>query len=116
MKFRMYAEVWLESIRYNPFIRPDNIGVAISFSDPVFRQRFWEKHGVEVEDDQGLASREWASIVFPTFSHSWEDINFLQNHWKGPIVLKGIQCVDDAEKCVELGVSSRRFSYVIEFS
>ena len=50
------------------------------------------------------AAAEWTGTVFPTFSHSWDDIAFLQKHWDGPIVLKGIQTVADAEKCVELGI------------
>ncbi len=42
--------------------------------------------------------------MFPGFSHSWDDVKFLQKHWKGPIILKGIQSVDDALNCVDLGV------------
>jgi lactate 2-monooxygenase len=51
-----------------------------------------------------MAAAEWTRTVFPGFSHSWEDVKFLQEHWKGPIVLKGIQSVEDAKKCVEIGV------------
>lgn len=51
-----------------------------------------------------LAVSEWTHTVFPTFSHSWDDVAFLKQHWKGPIVLKGIQTVADAKKCVEFGV------------
>ena len=90
--------------RYNPFLRSDKIGVAIGFSDPVFRKHFKEKHGVEIEDDVHSAAAEWTRTVFPLFSHGWEDIKFLQEHWDGPIILKGIQSVEDAQKCVELGV------------
>ena len=50
------------------------------------------------------AAAEWTQTVFPSFSHSWEDVKFLQKHWDGPIILKGIQTVEDARKCVELGV------------
>jgi len=89
---------------YNPFIRADKIGVAIGFSDPVFRDHFKSKHGVEIEQDQQLAAAEWTKIVFPSTSHGWEDIKFLQEHWDGPIVLKGIQTVDDAKRCVDAGV------------
>jgi lactate 2-monooxygenase len=90
--------------RYNPFLRSDRIGVAIGFSDPVFRSQFKKEHGVEIEEDMHTAAAEWTRTVFPTFSHSWEDLKFLQEHWDGPIVLKGIQCVEDAQKCVELGI------------
>lgn len=89
---------------YNPFIRPDNIGVALGFSDPVYRRKFHEKYGKTVEEDMEAAAVEWAQTVFPGQSHSWEDIKFLQDHWEGPIVLKGIQTVADAKKAVEHGV------------
>ena len=90
--------------RYNPFLKSDKIGVAIGFSDPVFRANFKAKHGVEIEDDLGTAAAEWTGTVFPTLSHGWEDVKFLQKHWDGPIVLKGIQTVEDAQQCVKLGI------------
>jgi lactate 2-monooxygenase len=43
--------------------------------------------------------------VFPGHSHTWEDVEFLQKHWDGPIVLKGIQTVADARKAAELGLA-----------
>lgn len=89
---------------YNPFLRNDNIGVEIGFSDPVFRKCFYEKHGKKVEDDRATAASEWAHMIFPGVSHGWEDIKMLQEHWDGPIVLKGIQTVADARKAVEYGV------------
>ncbi|TKA73959.1 putative lactate 2-monooxygenase [Friedmanniomyces simplex] len=89
---------------YNPFLRSDAIGVAIGFSDPVFRAQFREQHGVDVEADEHHAAAEWTSTVFPGVSHGWEDLAFLQQHWDGPIVLKGIQTVEDARRCVECGV------------
>lgn len=78
--------------------------MAIGFTDPVFRKQFKERHGVEVEEDMHAAAAEWTRTVFPGISHSWEDIAFLQKHWPGPIILKGIQTVEDAQKCVEVGV------------
>ncbi|KAL6858332.1 hypothetical protein ACO1O0_005793 [Amphichorda felina] len=102
---------------YNPFIHPDRIGVEIGLTDPVFRRKFKEEHGFEIGEDSsgahansatadtlGLPAREWAKIVFPGHSHTWEDIAFLREHWDGPIVLKGIQTLHDAKKCVEVGV------------
>lgn len=89
---------------YNPFLRSDNIGVAIGFSDPVYREHFRTKHGKEVEEDMHTAAAEWTGTVFPGMSHSWEDVKFLKEHWDGPIILKGIQTVEDAEKCVDIGV------------
>lgn len=59
---------------------------------------------MEIEEDMHTAAAEWTRTVFPLFSHKWEDIKFLQQHWDGPIILKGIQTVADAKKCVELGL------------
>ncbi|KAF1953918.1 FMN-dependent alpha-hydroxy acid dehydrogenase [Byssothecium circinans] len=89
---------------YNPFLRADQIGAALGFSDPVFRRQYKEGNGIEVEEDMGKAAAEWMKIVFNGFSHSWKDVKFLQEHWDGPIVLKGIQTVADAERCVDIGV------------
>ncbi|KAI0515465.1 putative FMN dependent dehydrogenase [Xylaria bambusicola] len=89
---------------YNPFLRSDQVGVAIGLTDPVFREHFKTKHGKSVEEDMSAAVAEWTKTVFPGHSHSFDDIKFLQQHWKGPIVLKGIQSVEDAKKCVEIGV------------
>lgn len=89
---------------YNPFLRSDNVGVEIGFTDPVFRRKFHAGHGKEVEEDLGSAAAEWTHTIFPGFSHGWEDIKFLQEHWDGPIVLKGIQSIADAKRAVEAGV------------
>jgi lactate 2-monooxygenase len=89
---------------YNPFLRPDRIGVAVGFSDPVFQRQFKEKHGVEIEENKGLAAAEWSRTIFPRYSHSWEDIALLREAWDGPIVLKGIQSVSDARKAADSGV------------
>ncbi len=35
---------------------------------------------------------------------SWTDVEWLQSVWDGPIVLKGIQTVEDAVRAVEMGV------------
>lgn len=59
---------------------------------------------MEIEQDLHAAAAEWTRTIFPGISHSWEDIEFLQQHWKGPIILKGIQTVEDARKCAEVGV------------
>jgi isopentenyl diphosphate isomerase/L-lactate dehydrogenase-like FMN-dependent dehydrogenase len=89
---------------YNPFLRADNIGVELGFSDPVFQEYFRNKHGMSVEENISKAAAEWAHIIFPGTSHGWQDIQYLRNHWDGPIVLKGIQTVADAKKAREFGV------------
>ncbi|TVY46826.1 putative lactate 2-monooxygenase [Lachnellula occidentalis] len=101
---------------YNPFLHADRIGVEIGFTDPVFRAKFKEEHGYDIEEDAkthptdieggslSKAAQEWTKVVFPGHSKSWDDIKFLQEHWDGTIVLKGIQSVADAKKAVEVGV------------
>ncbi|KAI0482409.1 putative FMN dependent dehydrogenase [Xylariaceae sp. FL0804] len=89
---------------YNPFLRSDQIGVAIGLTDPVFRAHFKGKHGCEVEADMGAAVAEWTRTVFPGRSHGFEDLAFLRQHWDGPIVLKGIQSAADARRCADAGV------------
>ncbi|KAJ7919583.1 FMN-dependent dehydrogenase [Mycena leptocephala] len=95
---------------------PDRIGVEIGLTDPVFRAHFKQKHGYDLDDAQphhasatglsglGEAAQEWTKIVFPGHPHTWEDIAFLRAHWAGPIVLKGVQSVADAEAAVAAGV------------
>ena len=39
-------------------------------------------------------------------SLSWDDISWFQSVWKGPIVLKGIQTVEDARLAAEAGVQA----------
>lgn len=89
---------------YNPFLRKDNIGTEIGFSDPVFRRKFQEKHGMPIEEDVSRAAAEWAHTIFPGTSHGWEDLHFLRENWDGPIVLKGIQTVQDAKLALEYGM------------
>ncbi|MGH3759671.1 lactate 2-monooxygenase [Actinophytocola sp.] len=82
---------------YLPFIR--GIGTAIPFSDPAFRA------GLEKspEEDQTAAILRW----IPTFTGTdkrWDQLPFLREHWDGPIVLKGIQHVDDARRARDAGM------------
>ncbi len=37
---------------------------------------------------------------------AWSDVEWLQSVWSGPIVLKGIQSADDAERAVDVGVQA----------
>lgn len=86
---------------YIPFIR--GIGNQVGFSDPVFRAKFEKESGTKVEDDIVGASRAWLADLFSGHPHTWEDIAFLRKHWDGPLVLKGIQHVDDAKMALQTG-------------
>lgn len=88
---------------YLPFIA--GIGHQVGFSDPVFYKKFEQKHpGKEVKDNLALARQEWEADVFSGAIHTWEDIELLKKEWDGPIVLKGIQHVEDAKIAVQVGV------------
>ncbi|KAL3434122.1 FMN-dependent dehydrogenase [Aspergillus tetrazonus] len=86
---------------YIPFIR--GIGNQVGFSDPVFRAKFEEESGSKVEDDIVGASRAWISKVLSTTPHIWDEVSFLRKYWDGPLVLKGIQHVEDAKLALQAG-------------
>lgn len=90
---------------YNPFLRADNIGVEIGFSDPVFQKKHKEKTGKDIKDDLGLAASEWARVGVPGVSRTWKDLEWLRQHWDGPIVLKGILTPADAKKAAACGMN-----------
>jgi lactate 2-monooxygenase len=87
---------------YVPFAL--GVGNEVGFKDPVVRRQFKEKFGKEIEQDIQQASMFWESKVFNGKAHTWEQLEHLKKNWEGPIVLKGIQHVDDARKALECGV------------
>jgi lactate 2-monooxygenase len=82
---------------YLPFIR--GIGTAIPFSDPAFRAGL----SAPPEEDPQSAILRWIPMFTGTDKH-WDRLPFLRQHWDGPIVLKGIQHVDDARLAVDAGM------------
>ncbi|WP_244929408.1 lactate 2-monooxygenase [Nocardioides sp. W7] len=82
---------------YLPFLQ--GVGIANYTSDPVFQRRL-EK---PVEEDPGAAGIAFAS-VFPNPGLDWDQLPWLRERWAGPILLKGIQHVDDARLAAEHGV------------
>ncbi|TLW91278.1 alpha-hydroxy-acid oxidizing protein [Saccharomonospora piscinae] len=82
---------------YLPFLRGE--GTAVPFSDPVFRSRL----DAAPEDDLPMAVLRWISMITGT-DRDWDALPFLREHWDGPIVLKGIQHVDDARRAARAGV------------
>jgi len=89
---------------YNPFFLPNQTGCGLGMSDPVFRETFKQKHGKEIEEDMDTAALEWTATLFCGKGHSWDDLKFLREHWDGPIALKGIMSVEDAQLAVKHGV------------
>ncbi|WP_020497081.1 lactate 2-monooxygenase [Sciscionella marina] len=82
---------------YLPFLR--GIGTEVYFSDPVFRAGL----SASPEEDLGSAVAHWLPMFSGT-DRNWENLPFLREHWGGPIVLKGIQHIDDARRAVEAGM------------
>lgn len=82
---------------YLPFLA--NQGIANYTSDPVFSAML-EK---PAEEDPGAAGITFAG-VFANPGLSWDQLPWLRERWDGPIVLKGIQHVDDARRAVDAGV------------
>ena len=72
-------------------------------ADPFFREIFRQEHGKNVEDDLIKASAEWTGQVFAGAPRTWDDLPFLRKNWDGPVILKGIQHVDDAKLALEYG-------------
>ncbi|WP_168588693.1 alpha-hydroxy-acid oxidizing protein [Saccharopolyspora sp. ASAGF58] len=82
--------------RYYP--AEQGIGMAIPFSDPVFRSRLAKPP----EEDLAAALQLWQRM--PTDAgKSWQQFSFLRDHWSGPIVVKGILHPDDARHAVARG-------------
>jgi lactate 2-monooxygenase len=82
---------------YLPFIR--GVGTAIPFSDPAFRAGLAKPP----EQDVNSAVLKWVPMFTGT-DKSWDQLPFLREHWDGPIVLKGIQHVDDARRAADAGM------------
>lgn len=107
-------------------------GCEIGFSDPVFNRIYDEmvKHDPRSSSEK-LAeawdairrpgtpfgalkvlrnalilrkSRAWLDVINSGTYRTWEHLDVLKKHWQGPIVLKGIQTVEDAYRAIDAGV------------
>ncbi|KAH8119412.1 FMN-dependent alpha-hydroxy acid dehydrogenase [Phellopilus nigrolimitatus] len=106
---------------YLPFLH--STGSAVGLSDPVFMRRMgqeiWpaDKHvefpydpaalearaaqgDVEVQTRKTLGTA-WLAETNSGLYKTWEELALLKENWEGPIVLKGIQSVEDAETAVD---------------
>lgn len=87
-----------------PFLK--GMGSKVGFSDPVFRRKFAAKSNGQAPEDNILdACRYWMSQAFKGDHFSWDDLKLLKDNWDGPIVLKGIQSIEDAKLAVEHGMN-----------
>ncbi len=69
--------------------------------EPMTFANVGDRPGMKRGDDMGRGA-----YVMQNFDQrlSWADVDWLQSIWSGPIVLKGVQTVADAERAVAMGV------------
>lgn len=97
VKYRRPADL---DTGYLPFLA--GIGTEFGLRDPVFRAKFEAETGTKVEDEPLSAAKAWLQGIFGA-NHKWEDVAFLRKNWEGPLILKGIQDVDDARTALKYG-------------
>jgi L-lactate dehydrogenase (cytochrome) len=90
-KSRDLQQAWL------PFL--NGMGVANYFQDPVFRAALERPP----EEDQGAATGHFLAVQANP-SLTWEDLGWLREQTSLPLVVKGIQHVDDAREAARRGV------------
>ncbi|KIY52021.1 oxidoreductase [Fistulina hepatica ATCC 64428] len=104
--------------------RPHDLRVGLS--DPVFMKKFGRQpmtdfhpefphdpaklHKLYAEGDPKVRElaqlgTEWNREITPGIFRSWDDLKFLRDNWDGPLILKGIQRVQDAERAIEYGMN-----------
>lgn len=115
---------------YLPFIYGE--GCQVGLSDPVFQKRFeeWEAQDTRTGNEKLQEAKDllwrpgtltgaikllsnaammkkskyWLDITNSGTYRDWKDLEILKKLWDGPIVLKGIQSVEDAHLAIEHGV------------
>lgn len=115
---------------YLPFIWGQ--GCEIGLSDPVFNRMYNEQQandtrtlGQKLTEAREILSRPgslptalkiaanvakikksqaWLDVINSGAHREWKHLGILKKHWKGPIVLKGIQTVEDAQKAARYGI------------
>ncbi|KAI2483865.1 L-lactate dehydrogenase [Pyrenophora tritici-repentis] len=116
---------------YIPFLWGQ--GCQVAFSDPVFNRMFAEQEARDAERPAAEKVAEiWQILKRPgslagaakVLTHAkvmkkamfftsvlasgsyrdWGDLQVLRKYWDGPIVLKGIQTLEDAQRAVECGM------------
>jgi lactate 2-monooxygenase len=84
---------------YLPFMLGQ--GLANYFSDPVFRGMLAQPP----EENPMAAIQLWGSL-FSNPALTWKDIEFLRQHTRVPIILKGILHANDAAQALDAGVDA----------
>ena len=115
---------------YLPFVWGE--GLQIGHSDPVFQEWYEEERRQDTRTKMEKVKEGWDLLRRPGSVYGaarvlanvdvlrrsqaffqvmnsgtyrrWEDLQVLRKLWDGPIVLKGIQCVEDAHHAIDAGV------------
>lgn len=80
-----------------------------TFLDASYRVEWWanlittEPYRFTYEEEDPPGSRLAIGSFFDN-SVTFEDLSWMREAWKGPIVLKGIQTIDDAQRAADAGV------------
>ncbi|BCS28418.1 uncharacterized protein APUU_61466S [Aspergillus puulaauensis] len=77
-------------------------GTEFGLSDHVFQAKYKGKTGSTVHEDIAGASTEWMAQIVGR-NHTWDEVAFLRKAWSGPLILKGIQHVQDAKAALTHG-------------
>jgi lactate 2-monooxygenase len=84
-------------LAYLPFLHGE--GTANYTSDPVFRAAL-----AQTPEQDPLAARAHWAAIFANNTLTWDNLGFLREHSRLPIVLKGVLHPDDARRAVDSGV------------
>lgn len=115
---------------YIPFVWGQ--GCQVGFSDPVFQRLYEEEQAKDTRSVREKAAEIWqilkrpgsvggavkvlthasiikkamffTSLVAAGHYRDWNDLQTLRKYWDGPIVLKGIQTVEDAHRAIDHGM------------
>ena len=79
-------------------VRPDE-RPAFPLDFDAFRER------LAAGDEQAVAALklggEWVQEIASGKFRTWEDLTFLRSNWDGPLVVKGVQTVEDAHAAMD---------------
>jgi isopentenyl diphosphate isomerase/L-lactate dehydrogenase-like FMN-dependent dehydrogenase len=82
---------------YLPFIRGEGCGQF--FSDPVFLSRL-----AKSPQEDMLTAAATMLATFPNLGLTWDDLDWLRQQTKLPLLVKGVLTADDARRALEHGI------------
>ena len=83
---------------YLPFIRGEGCGQY--FSDPVFLSRL-----AKPPQEDLLTAAATMLATFPNLGLTWDDLDWLRQQTKLPLLVKGVLTADDARRALEHGIN-----------